>query len=134
MVLKDRKIFLVEDNVTNLAVIRTALRIQGASVPYDHWGAHTIKRLMNSYENIDLIILDLMLPGLMSGYDVFDKIKAVPELKNIPVIALTASDSYVEVPRTKAKGFNGYISKPIKRNTFAKDLLKVIEGGEVWPE
>ena len=133
MILENKKIFLVEDNVTNLAVIRTALRIHGASVPYDHWGTHAIKRLTGSHNKVDLILLDIMLPGGMSGYDVFDQIKSVPELEDIPVVALTASDSYIEVPKAKSKGFNGYISKPINRSTFADDLLKVMQGGEVWP-
>jgi CheY-like chemotaxis protein len=83
---------------------------------------------------IDLILLDIMLPGKISGYDIFDEIKLVPRLQDTPIVAVTASDPDIEVPKAKEKGFNGYVSKPIDRNQFPHDMLKVIEGGEVWPE
>lgn len=134
MILKDKHIFLLEDDVTNLAIIRVALQKHGASVRFDNWGNYTIDKLLQTPLKIDLILLDIMLPGGKSGYSVYDQIKETVELKDIPVVAITASDSYTEAPKAKNKGFNGYISKPIDRNQLPKDLLTVIEGGEVWPD
>lgn len=134
MILDGKTIFLVEDDPVNLAVIRVSLQTQGAMVPYDHWGDSTLKKMLYSANIIDLILLDLMLPGRISGYDIFDEIKKMPQFANTPIIAVTASDPDLEIPKAKAKGFNGYISKPIDRNQFPQDLLTVINGGEVWPE
>lgn len=134
MILDGKTIFLVEDDPVNLAVIRVSLQTQGAMVPYDHWGDSTLKKLLYGAGDIDLILLDIMLPGRISGYDIFDAIKKNPEFANTPIVAVTASDPDLEIPKARKKGFNGYISKPIDRNQFPKDLLAVIEGGEVWPE
>lgn len=134
MILDGKTIFLVEDDPVNLAVIRVSLQTQGALVPYDHWGDATLKKMLYSVGNIDLILLDIMLPGKISGYDIFDVIKKNPEFANTPIVAVTASDPDLEIPKAREKGFNGYISKPIDRNQFPQDLLTVIEGGEVWPE
>ena len=134
MILDGKTIFLVEDDPVNLAVIRVSLQTQGAMVPYDHWGDSTLKKMLYSAGEIDLILLDIMLPGKVTGYDIFDEIKKIPELKNTPIVAVSASDADLEVPKARKKGFNGYISKPIDRNQFPNNLLSVIEGGEVWPE
>lgn len=134
MILDGKTIFLVEDDPVNLAVIRVSLQTQGAMVPYDHWGDSTLKKMLYTAKDIDLILLDIMLPGRISGYDIFDEIKKNAAFKDTPIIAVTASDPDLEIPKARKKGFNGYISKPIDRNQFPQDLLAVIEGGEVWPE
>ncbi|MFK7803908.1 MAG: response regulator [Anaerolineae bacterium] len=134
MILKGKKIFLVEDDPVNLAIIRVTLQKQGAVVPFDHWGDSTLERLSAQANTIDLILLDIMLPGNVTGYDIFDQIKNEDSLKDKPIIAVTASDPNLEVPKARLKGFDGYISKPINRQRITKDILSVIEGGEIWPD
>ena len=134
MILDGKTVFLIEDDPVNLAVIRTSLQEQGAAVPYDHWGDSSLKKMLFSSQKIDLILLAIKLSGKISGYDLFEEIKLVPRFQNIPIVAVTASDPDLEVPKAREKGFNGYISKPIDRKQFPYDIMKVIEGGEVWPE
>ncbi|MCP4428091.1 MAG: response regulator [Chloroflexi bacterium] len=132
MILNGKTIFLLEDDPVNFSVILTIMRRHGAATIHDHWGDTTLARLLDNSYLIDLILLDLMLPGKISGYDVFDAIKATPELSDVPIVAVTASDPDVEMPKTKAKGFNGYISKPINRYKFPKQLNQVLNGVDVW--
>ena len=134
MLLKDRHIFVVEDDPMNLAVIRTILQRAGAIVPFDHWGDTTLDRLLTYPFKIDIILLDIMLPQQISGYDIFDAIRKTPKLSDIPIVAVTASDPDVEMNRARAKGFDGYISKPLDRFKFPHHIVAILEGKEIWGE
>jgi CheY-like chemotaxis protein len=133
VLLDGKSIFLVEDNLTNLAVIRTVLMNDGATVPFEHWGDTTLKKILSYHAKIDMILLDLMLPGDVSGYDVFDALRSHEKLRDVPIVAVTAADPDIEFPKVRAKGFNGFISKPINRHQLASDLLSIMNGEEIWP-
>lgn len=62
-------------------------------------------------QDIDLILLDLMMPG-MSGFDVLVKLKAAPETREIPVIIITGSDSTDDEIKGFDLGAVDYIKKP----------------------
>lgn len=136
MLLKDKTIFLVEDNPTNLAVIRMLLKKEGANVPFDPWGYRTVQGLLTALQNfpsgVDLILLDIKLPGATNGYEVLKAIRSMPGLQGIPVIAFTAADPDEEMPKAREAGFDGYISKPIDSAEFSKDLRLIIDGQPVW--
>lgn len=133
MTLAEKHIFLVEDNPANAGIMLTALQIEGAITHFDRWGSHTVERL-RGLPHIDLILMDLMLANNISGYDVFDRIKATPELAKIPVVVVSASDANVEMGKARAKGFVGYISKPINFSTFPKIVASIIEGEPYWAD
>lgn len=132
MILKDKHIFLLEDDPTNFAVMRTLLKAHGATAVLDHWGDTTLKNLLSYPFDVDLIVLDLMLPGSVTGYDVFDAIKQVDEFKNVPIVIVSAADPDIEIPKAKAKGFDGFINKPINRHKFAQQLLSIMNGRSIW--
>lgn len=129
--LEGRKIFILEDDVNNLAVITSMLRRYGATIYFDSWGVETAQTI-KAFMPIDIILLDIHLPNNVTGYDVFDHIKQIPELADIPIVAVTASDPDREMKKAKEKGFNGYISKPIRTKTFISSLLAILSGEEVW--
>ncbi len=132
--LRNKHFFLVEDDTTNRAVISVILREHGAHVPFDYWGDKTLQKMKAYYElaGLDLILLDLKLSPKVSGYDILAAIRATPELQTVPVVAVTASDPDIELPKARESGFNGYISKPINRYHFPRQLLAILEGQEVW--
>lgn len=70
----------------------------------------------------DLVLLDINLPD-MDGYEVLEKMRAHPQTKNIPTIAITANAMMNDVERGERAGFNDYMVKPVK----AYELLKSIE-------
>jgi CheY-like chemotaxis protein len=133
MSLKDKRIAVVEDDVTNMAIISTLLRQNGASVIQDPWNTSTVERLRQLLP-IDLILLDLMLRHGTSGYDIYDRLKAIPELADIPVVVVSASDPALEMNKAQQKGINGYIEKPVSYNTFAQLVEAVLNGKEVWAD
>ena len=133
MSLEGKKIFIIEDNVINFAVIRTTLQKYRASAPYDNWGDTTLEKMRAYPFPLDMILLDLMLADGVSGYDVFDQIKLTPEFAEVPIVCVSAADPNIEIPKAKAKGFDGYISKPIRQRSFAQKLEAVLDGDtDVW--
>lgn len=72
-------------------------------------------------ENPDLILLDVMLPGGMNGFDVLEDLKRTEATKNIPVIILTNLDSETNV--AKSIGAKDYL---VKANTTKDDLVKIV--------
>lgn len=131
MQLDGKTIFVVEDDAANLAVISVLLKHHGASVAYDRWGKSTVEN-MKRVREIDMVLLDLMFPGGVSGYKVFDEIRSEPGFAQIPIVAVTASDPCVELPRVQKKGFSGFITKPVQRHIFPQQLEAILAGNKVW--
>ena len=132
-ILKDRRIFVVEDNVDNLSVIKVFLKTRGAIVFFERWGS--INRVLYQIIQampLDIILLDLMLPNGQSGYDLFEAIRQVPGLEKIPVVLVTAADPGREKNRARALGFDGFISKPLQSETLVQNVADAIAGKPVW--
>src|SRR5687768_4055245 len=99
MLLKDKRIFYVEDDLKNRAIIQMILERAGAKVGFERWGREDTVIRLREFAPIDLILLDLMFPRDVSGYDIFDAIRACGEFQDVPIIAVSASDPSIEIPR-----------------------------------
>jgi len=134
-ILEGKRIFLIEDDVLNLAVFSACLRKSGAIVMEDVFGygfAHGVAMHLSEHLPIDLIVLDIMLRRGLSGYDVYDEIRKTPQLAGIPIVVVTSLDFEIEIPKAKARRVNGFISKPISVAEFPGQLASVIHGEAVW--
>ena len=131
MLLADKRVFIIEDDATNLAIMSAVLRRGGAAVIYDRWGVKTTN-IMQKAGRIDAILLDLNFPGGVTGYDVYDKIQTYPDLKDIPVVVVSASDPDLNLSKVKDKGMQGFICKPINNKTFCQSVAQIVAGEEVW--
>jgi signal transduction histidine kinase/DNA-binding response OmpR family regulator len=107
------KILVVDDDEVNRKVIEGFCTIAGYELIPAHDGP-TALELMEKH-NIDLVLLDLMLPG-MSGYEVCQKIRQTEKFINIPIIMVTARDSASDMVRGFVTGANDYITKPFTRS------------------
>jgi CheY-like chemotaxis protein len=133
MLLKNKRIAVVEDDVTNMAIIATLLKQNGATVIQDPWNYDTINRLRQMLP-IDLILLDLMLRHGVSGYDIYDRIRTCSDLADIPVVIVSASDPALEMNRARDRGVSGYIEKPISYREFVPQIDSVLHGQQVWAD
>jgi CheY-like chemotaxis protein len=131
MLLGDKRIFVVEDQVDNRAIVRILLEQNGAKVDFDRWGNDTIRRL-HSFAPVDIILLDLMFPNRFTGYDIFDQIRAVSSYANVPIVAVSAADPSEAIPKTKSKGFAGFIAKPIDYDLFPLQIVQLLNLEPVW--
>ena len=74
----------------------------------------------------DLILLDLQLPGV-SGEKVLKRIKSTQQLRSIPVVVLSCSDSETDVARCLAAGANAFISKADNYEDFRRSVIKITD-------
>lgn len=128
--LRGKRVFVVEDNLENRIITRLALVKTGVSLEFDIWGRETLKNL-SKFMPVDLIIMDLMLPGGMTGYQLFDEIRAMPAFARVPVVAVSASDAGA-ISRCRGQGFSGYIAKPIDDELFPEQIARLINHEQVW--
>ena len=69
----------------------------------------------------DVVVMDLQMPK-MDGFEAAAILKADPELRAIPLIAVTAYAMVGDREKVMAAGFDGYITKPIEPETFVRDI------------
>ena len=131
MILKEKRIFIVEDNMQNRLVFQMALIRHGASVDFERWGRDTLYHLQN-LSRVDLIVLDLMLAEGVTGFDIFDQIRGLVKYNAVPIVAVSAMDPSIAIPRLQKQGFSGFIAKPIDSHQFPKQLATVLSGETVW--
>ena len=132
MLLEGKRVFMVEDNETNSGVMRLLLEWQGARLSIDSWGGEETLRRLRDFAPVDIILLDLMLPNNVTGYDVYDHIRAISDFDSVPILAVSAMDAAVAMPRARAQGFAGFIAKPINYDLFPRQIVDALNGKEIW--
>ncbi len=126
----DAKIMVVDDNIINLEVASGILKKYEAQVILATSGKECLNYLQD--ERVDFIFLDYMMPE-MDGIDTLKNIKAlpIPELKQVPIVALTANAVSGAREMFLEAGFDEYISKPIELNTFERVLREYLNKDKV---
>ncbi len=130
MSIQGKRIFIVEDNSINRSIYTQILRRAGAVIEFDRWGRDTL-RLLNGFSP-HLIVLDLMLNAGITGFDVFDHIRAEADYANVPIVAISAAEPTLTLAKCRTKGFSGFIAKPIEEHLLAEQLEQVMQGQAVW--
>ena len=130
MLLSDKRIFIVEDNTGNLAIASLYLEHHGAKIRLERRGKDVPKAILN-HMPIDIVLMDLMLPNGVSGFDIFDQIREVPELAQIPVVIVSAADPDLAIPQARKRGVSGYISKPVTPH-IPFQVADVLNGKTIW--
>ncbi|MEE8349923.1 MAG: response regulator [Acidobacteriota bacterium] len=115
-----KKIMVVEDNPDNRLLVRAILEERYEITECEN-GLQAIEALKQVTP--DLVILDISLPG-MDGLEVLSRIRADQNMKDLPVIALTAHAMVGDREKFLLDGFDDYVAKPILDENV---LLSVIE-------
>lgn len=100
------KILIVEDEISIAELEKDYLELSGFEVLIEETGDAGLRTALN--ENLDLIILDLMLPNV----DGFEVCKKVREAKNVPIILVSAKKEDIDKIRGLGLGADDYITKP----------------------
>ena len=115
-----RLVLYVEDNPANVAfmndLVSTLENFDLVTAPTAEMGVELARR-----RRPDVVIMDLNLPG-MNGMEALRALRAAPETRDIPVIALTAAASDRDKARGIQGGFYRYLTKPVKVNEFVTAL------------
>ena len=117
-------ILIVEDNPRNLKLVRDILTFAGYRI-LEARSAEDGLRLADRHLP-DLVLMDVQLPG-MDGDEALQLLRKRPQTRDIPVVALTAFAMKDDRDRLLAKGFQGYLVKPISVPDFAAQVGEFIE-------
>jgi PAS domain S-box-containing protein len=116
------EVLLVEDNLVNQKLAQTWLSRWGINCTIAENGAVALERL--SERPFDLVLMDCQMP-VMDGFEASARIRAEenPDIRAIPIIAMTANAMAGDRERCLAAGMDDYISKPIS-TTYLKEAIE----------
>ncbi|MDZ7588102.1 MAG: response regulator [Parasphingorhabdus sp.] len=118
-----KRVLVVEDNALNLKLFCDLLRAHGFVAEPVSDGREVLDKARNFVPN--LIVMDIQLPHV-SGLDLIEAIKKDPQLKIIPILAVTAYAGKGDEDRILSAGAEGYVSKPISVAKFIEAVQKVL--------
>ena len=120
----DIVILYVEDNPENRLLVRRILNAEGYTVIE----AESATRALEVVETEDpnLILMDINMPDI-DGYTLTTRMKMMPKLMTVPIIALTANVMKGDRERTLAAGCDGYIQKPIDVDDLPQQIGRFLK-------
>lgn len=118
-----RRILVVDDDMRNVFALTSALEHKGALVETARNGLEALERLRESRDEVDLVLMDIMMPG-MDGYAATREIRKEPRWARLPVIAITAKAMREDQQRCLDAGASDYLAKPIELDRLFS-LMKV---------
>ncbi len=117
------KVMVVDDAPSNLQLMELMLNSFGLDVLLAEGGTEALDMLEKTKP--DLIILDILMPG-MDGFETIKRIKAIPGLKHIPVIAFTAF-THRENHKEEEALFDAILNKPVNTSALSKMLQRFLD-------
>ncbi|MBN1545475.1 MAG: response regulator [Syntrophaceae bacterium] len=120
-------ILLVDDEEGILEIGKSMLESLGYHVLISHTGPEAIDLYTNHKEQINLVLLDMIMPGLGGG-KIYDILKAInPQVK---VLLISGYSIEGEAKKIIARGCNGFLQKPFKIKELSKKIREVISGSK----
>jgi two-component system cell cycle response regulator DivK len=118
-----QKILVVEDNELNLKLFCDLLRAHGYGVEPVRDGREALERARAFVP--DLVVMDIQMPHI-SGLELIEQMKADPELRAMPIMAVTAYAARGDEERIRDAGAEGYVSKPISVARFVEAVAGLL--------
>jgi HAMP domain-containing protein/signal transduction histidine kinase/CheY-like chemotaxis protein len=110
-VLPGRKVLIVDDDMRNIFALSTVLEEQDMRIATADNGRDAI-RILQQQRDIDIVLMDIMMPE-MDGIDTMREIRKIPELKSLPIVAVTAKAMKGDREKCIEAGAWDYLSKPV---------------------
>jgi adenylate cyclase len=104
------RLLVVDDNKVNRLLLGRGLEQQGHTIAFAENGRQALEMLRA--QPFDLVVLDVLMPEL-DGYQVLDQLTSDPNLRNLPVIMISALDEIDSVVKCIEMGAEDYLTKPI---------------------
>jgi CheY-like chemotaxis protein len=118
-------ILCVDDEPGVVELVGLILKAQNIQVDGANSGAEALEKMRR--QRPDAVLLDVMMPE-MDGWEVYKQMRADDELKNIPVIIVTArNSSFEEIIARERTGVKDYLTKPFLPNDLRKSLAQILE-------
>lgn len=120
------RILYIEDNFENRILVKRVLEVEGYVVLEADDGPAGMR--VAQQEEPDLILMDINLPDV-DGYEVTAKLRQVPSLARVPIVALTANVLKGDRERSLEAGCDGYIQKPIDVDLLPAQIAAFLREG-----
>ncbi|SHG52633.1 PAS domain S-box-containing protein [Flavobacterium fluvii] len=121
--IRNIKVLVVEDMPLNQLLMKTLLDDFGFEREIAENGKIAIEKLQN--ESYDVVLMDLQMP-VMNGFDATEYIRNTMN-SDIPIIALTADVTTVDLAKCKAVGMNDYIAKPVDERLLYSKIVGIVK-------
>jgi two-component system, cell cycle response regulator DivK len=121
-----RSILVVDDNPSNLKLFKYLLALPGYEVTTASNAEQALEVLGQLVPH--LILMDLQLPDV-DGLTLTRQLKADPRMKDVLIVAVTASAMKGDEERARAAGVDGYMSKPVEKRAFRAMVASYLERG-----
>ena len=120
-----KRILIIEDQEDNRAILRDLLSRAGYELIEAVDGEEGVKLAQS--ERPDLILMDIQLP-VIDGYEATRRIKAIVDLKSIPIIAVTSYALSGDEAKARAAGCDGYVTKPFSPRQLLAKVREFLPG------
>lgn len=118
------RVMVVDDSAVSRKHSRSCLAMAGYyNIEECPDGQVALNKILGSTPPFDLVVADWHMP-VMTGFEMLQKIRAVPELKKLAVIMVTGEKNKEEVVNAIKAGATGYLVKPVVPDQFLKSLRK----------
>ncbi|MEM7344241.1 MAG: response regulator [Chloroflexota bacterium] len=118
------KVLCVDDEPGVIELVALILKPQGIEVEGAMNGIEALNTMRQNPP--DVVLLDIMMPE-MDGWEVYKEMRADAQLKDIPVIIVTArNSSFEEIIARERAGVNDYVTKPFVPNDLRDSLTKIL--------
>jgi len=128
------KALVVDDSATNRLVLKGILTAWGMQVVEAPNGVDGLAELMRAHESGDpyrLVLLDCRMPE-MDGFQVAERLRAIPNLAGITVMMLTSDSRTDDKTRSHELGMAGYLVKPVKRAELFEAIATAMGRSQVF--
>ena len=122
-----KRILLIEDEEDIASLIKLQAELSGYKLHVEVDGINGYRAIER--EKPDLVVLDVMLPG-ENGLDVCRKMKNSPELKNIPVLILSAKSEELDIVLGLELGADDYVQKPFSPKVLFSRIKAILRRGK----
>lgn len=120
-----KRILMVEDTEDNRQIVRDLMESVGYELLEAEDGAAGVA--MAAEHRPDLILMDIQLP-VLDGYEACRRIKANPDLRHIPIIAVTSYALSGDEAKTREAGCDSYVAKPFSPRQLLAKINELLPG------
>ena len=119
----NERILIVDDDPSIVRLVEHVLQGKGYQVLIANTGSQALQ--MAKSEELDLMILDLILPG-MDGFEVCQRLRQDPVTASLPVLIMSRKDSEKDKAKALKAGANFYLTKPVKPPELHKQVQNLL--------
>jgi two-component system cell cycle response regulator DivK len=124
-------VIVVEDDPLNASLVQKMLKMVGIEQITVCNSGVEVRHAVVNLPNVDLILLDIQLPE-EDGFAILHSLRLLPSVDQTKIVAITANVMPAHVERARKAGFDGFLGKPFKIDQFRSQLIRILDGQEVW--